>query len=81
VPVANKTIENNFLAGGGYTIYGGTALGNPTSNIVIKNNRFGQLYYPLGGEYGPVAYFNSAGTGNVWSGNTWDTTGQAISAP
>ena len=23
VPVANKTIENNFLAGGGYSIYGG----------------------------------------------------------
>ena len=45
VPVANKTVENNFLAGGSYTIYGGDALGNPTSNIVIKGNRFGQLYY------------------------------------
>jgi hypothetical protein len=44
VPVANKTIENNFLAGGSYTIYGGDALSNPTPNIVITGNRFAQLY-------------------------------------
>jgi hypothetical protein len=81
VPVANKTIEDNFLAGGGYTIYGGNANGSTTSKIVIEGNRFGQLYYPVSGQYGPVAYFNSAGTGNVWSGNSWDTTGQAIPAP
>jgi hypothetical protein len=76
-PVANKTIENNLLAGGSYAIYGGDSLGNATSNIVIEGNRFGQLYYPLSGEYGPVAYFTTAGAGNVWSGNFWDTTGQA----
>jgi hypothetical protein len=81
VPVANKTVVNNLLAGGAYTIYGGTALGNPTSNIVIKGNRFGQLYYPLSGQWGPVAYFDSTGTGNVWSGNFWDSTGQAIPSP
>src|SRR5580704_10468801 len=40
VPVANKTVQNNFLAGGSYTIYGGDALGNPTSSIVITGNRF-----------------------------------------
>jgi hypothetical protein len=81
VPVANKTIENNFLAGGGYTIYGGDALGNPTSNIVIKGNRFGQLYYAKSGQYGSVSYFDPTGTGNVWSGNSWDTTGQTIPSP
>ena len=81
VPVANATIQDNLLAGGGYAIYGGTGLGNTTSNIVIKNNRFGQLYYPKSGQFGPVAYFASAGKGNVWSGNVWDTTGQAIAAP
>jgi Right handed beta helix region len=81
VPVANKTVENNFLAGGGYTIYGGDALANPTSNIVIKGNRFGQLYYRTSGQYGPGAYFNAAATGNVWSGNTWDTTGAAVPSP
>jgi hypothetical protein len=79
-PVANKSITNNFLAGGSYTIYAGAASGSPTSKIVITGNRFGQHYYAKSGQYGPVAYFG-AGTGNAWSGNTWDTTGQAISAP
>ena len=81
MPVANETIQNNFLAGGGYAIYGGTNLGNTTSNIVIKGNRFGQLYYPKSGQFGPVAYFDSAGKGNVWSGNIWDSTGLAIATP
>jgi hypothetical protein len=80
-PVTNKTIENNFLAGGGYAIYGGDEKGNTTSNIVITGNRFGQLYYSKGGQFGPVAFFNPAGTDNTWSGNSWDTTGQAIPAP
>ena len=59
----------------------GAGLGNTTSNIVIKGNRFGQLYFPKSGQFGPVAYFASAGKGNVWSGNIWDTTGQAIASP
>ncbi len=78
VPVANKTIENNFLAGGGYAIYAGADLGTTTSNILIEGNRFGQLYYPKSGQFGPVTYFDPAGTGNVWSGNSWDTTGQTV---
>jgi len=81
VPVANKTVEGNFLAGGSYTLYGGTAPNNTTSNIVIKNNRFGQQYHPTGGQYGPIAYFNPTSPGNSWSGNFWDTTGQTIAAP
>ena len=81
VPVANKTVENNFLAGGGYSIYGGTSPANPTSHIVIEGNRFGQQYYPLGGQWGPVAYFAPTGTGNTWSGNFWDTTAKAIPSP
>jgi hypothetical protein len=80
-PVANKTIENNLLAGGSYTIYGGDSLGNITSDIVVDNNRFGQTYYSTGGQYGPVAYFASAGIGNVWADNYWDTTGQTVPSP
>ena len=80
-PVANKTIKNNILAGGSYTIYGGAASGSPTTNIIITGNRFGQLYYAKSGQYGPVYYYNSAGMGNTWSGNSWDTTGQTIPAP
>jgi hypothetical protein len=74
-PVANKTVENNFIAGGGYVIYGGDSLGNTTSNIVVTGNRFGQQYYTTSGQYGPDAYYSSTGTGNTWSGNIWDTTG------
>ena len=79
-PVANKSVTNNFLAGGSYTIYGGAASGSPTSKIVITGNRFSQRYYAKSGQYGPIVYFG-AGTGNSWSGNIWDTTGQAIPAP
>jgi hypothetical protein len=69
--VANKIVVDNLLAGGGYPIYGGDSKGNPTSNIVIVDNEFGQLYYPRSGQFGPVAYFDPSGTGNVWSGNVW----------
>lgn len=80
-PVANKTITGNLLAGGGFTIYGGDSLGNTTSSITIQNNRFAQLYYPTTGQFGPVAYYQANGTGNTWTGNTSDTTGQPITAP
>jgi hypothetical protein len=82
VAVANKTIENNFLAGGGYSIYGGDGPStNPTSDIVIKNNRFGQQYFAKGGQFGAVAYYDHTGSGNSWTSNIWDTTGQAIPSP
>ncbi len=74
--IANKTITGNLLAGGGYSIYGGSSQGNTTSNITITGNRFSTQYFALGGLYGPAAYYNPAGTGNTWTANTWDTTGQ-----
>jgi hypothetical protein len=69
--VANKIVVDNMLVGGGYSIYGGGARNDRTSNIVIEDNQFGRLFYPRGGQYGPVAYFDPSGTGNVWSGNVW----------
>ncbi len=69
--VVNKIVVDNLLAGGGYSIYGGNARNDPTSNIVIEDNEFGQLYYPKSGQFGPVAFFDPTGTGNVWSGNVW----------
>ena len=80
---ANRAVTNNLLAGAGYSIYGGntkTANG-PTSNIVVTGNVFATNYFPTGGTYGPVAYFNSSGQGNVWSNNTWDTTGAIVPSP
>jgi hypothetical protein len=80
-PVSNKTIENNLLAGGDYPIYGGTAFSHTTTNILIENNRFGQVFYRTSGQFGPVAYFSSTQSGNVWSGNVWDATGTAVPSP
>jgi hypothetical protein len=75
----NRVISNNLLAGGGYSIYGGAnSGGQPTSNIKITNNRISTVYYPKGGYYGPLAAFDSSGSGNVWSGNVWDSTGASI---
>ncbi len=80
-PVGNKVVERNLLGGGAYAVYGGATHGNTTSGIVIKNNVFSQLYFPKSGLWGPVAYFDTAGAGNVWTGNTWDTTGDTVPAP
>ncbi len=79
-PVANKIIEDNLLAGGGYPIYGGNAFGHRTYHIVIKDNRFAQAFYPRSGQFGPIAYFTPRSPGNVWTGNVWDGLGprQAI---
>lgn len=75
----NKTISNNLLAGGGYTIYGGAnAGGQQTSNIKIVGNRISRLYFPNGGSFGPLAAFDQNGPGNVFTGNVWDDTGITI---
>jgi hypothetical protein len=71
---ANRLITDNLVAGGGYTIYGGdNQRFGKTSNIKITNNRFSTLYYPNGGSYGPIAAFDASGSGNLLSGNYWDS--------
>jgi hypothetical protein len=71
---ANRLITDNLVAGGGYTIYGGdNERFGKTSNIKITNNRFSTLYFPNGGSYGPIAAFDSSGSGNLLSGNYWDS--------
>jgi hypothetical protein len=79
---ANRAITNNLLAGGAYAIYGGANTGGQqTSNIVVTGNKISNIYYPKGGAYGPVAYFDPNGPGNSWSGNVWDATGQTVPSP
>jgi hypothetical protein len=90
---ANKTINDNLLAGGAYTIYGGGPNGACTSyngtsgcygsseNVVITNNRFSPMYFPDVGTFGPVAAFDEVAPGNVWSGNVWDNTNRKLAAP
>ncbi len=80
---ANRTVTNNLLAGGSYSIYAGNTrpANGPTAQIVITGNVIAKNYFATGGAYGPVVYFNSSGQGNVFNNNTWDTTGASISAP
>lgn len=74
----SAVIENNLLAGGGYTIYGGAGKYGKSSNIRIVNNKFSRQVYPKGGNFGPVAYWDGDGSGNVWQGNTWLDTGEPV---
>lgn len=74
---ANRTIENNLLAGGGYTVYGGDGGYCTSHDIVIRNNRFSRMYFPNSGYYGPLAHLDN-GPGNAFTGNVWDDTGAAL---
>lgn len=69
-PQANRTITNNLLGGGGYTFYGAGGASVAPKNIVFTGNQFTTRYFPNSGSFGPVAHWQ-AGTGNVWSNNTW----------
>ena len=75
---ANRTITNNLIAGGGYTLYAGSGTSGTTHNIIVTGNRFSRLYYPNGGSYGPATAYDTNGTGNTWTNNTWDTSGGSV---
>jgi hypothetical protein len=79
----NVLVQDNLMAGGGYTIYGGSTGSGctvpcSTSDIRIVDNRFSRLYFPSSGYYGPVAAYNSEDPGNQLSGNVWDDTGLTL---
>lgn len=65
-PVTRTVVDDNWLAGGAYTLYAG---GKDSTGIEITDNVFSPQYYPNGGKYGAVAYWNPTGRGNVWRGN------------
>jgi hypothetical protein len=78
------TISDNLLAGGGYTLYGGTSCttgecGAVKGPFTVTGNRFSDKYYPESGYYGVGAYFDAAVT--TWSGNFWDSTLETIPEP
>ena len=74
----DAVIENNLLAGGGYAVYGGAGKMGKSSNIKVTGNHFSREVYPNGGQYGPVAYWDADGPGNVWQGNVWADTGKPV---
>lgn len=79
---ANRVIDDNLLAGGGYTIYAGANRGleSTATNIKVTNNRISPKFYPQGGHFGYATAYTIGG-GNAWSGNVWDDTGRSIPQP
>ncbi len=75
--VANCVVDDNWLAGGAYSLYGG---GTGANGIQVTDNVFSTEYFPGAGVYGPVAYWNAGGRGNLWSGNRMSD-GTALAPP
>jgi PKD domain-containing protein len=75
------TIDDNLLAGGNFTIYGGGSGsgGQILGPVTVRGNRFSRKYDANGGYYGVASYFNDAVT--TWSGNVWDETLAPVEGP
>jgi hypothetical protein len=74
-------VQNNLLAGGGYTVYGGKGKYGTPYNIRFVGNVFSRRYYPKGGSFGWGATWDGSGRGNVWQGNVWQETGKPVPEP
>lgn len=66
--IHDVTIEDNWLAGGSFTLYGG---GTDAKNIRVFNNKFSTEITPIGGQYGPISYWSTKNLDNSWSCNIW----------
>ncbi|MFJ3725210.1 hypothetical protein ACIPYQ_21930 [Streptomyces sp. NPDC090045] len=64
--VRNVTVDNNWIAGGAYALYGGST---GATGIKVTDNVFSTQYHPASGGYGVVAHWNHGGAGNVWRNN------------
>jgi hypothetical protein len=77
-PASHVTFRYNWVAGGGYTIYGG--LGGGVGNaITVDSNVFSRQFFPNVGFYGLAAYWDNA-NGNTWTNNKYDN-GTAVPSP
>ncbi|MEU1385877.1 MULTISPECIES: hypothetical protein [unclassified Nonomuraea] len=74
----NVTVQGNFLAGGGWSLYAGAGRKGLSSNIKVIDNVFSRKVWPKGGYAGPVSYWDANGPGNVWKGNSWEGGGASI---
>ncbi len=77
-PISNGDIliEDNWLAGGGWALYGG-APAVPRSEIV-RNNIFERRFFAGSGQFGPVAYLPA---NIVWQNNTYDNGVAIVGTP
>jgi hypothetical protein len=68
-------VEDCYLSGGGWTLYGGAHhtrhQPGSTRGVVIRGNVFGRDVFPRGGHFGPVTGFDASGPGNQWTANRW----------
>ncbi|MEV7521442.1 hypothetical protein [Streptomyces sp. NPDC091371] len=64
--VRNVTVDDNWIAGGAYALYGGST---GATGIKVTDNVFSTQYHPHSGGYGVVAHWNHGGAGNVWRNN------------
>ena len=67
-------IEDNYLSGGGWVIYGAATAKPPdilpARDVHVTNNIFGRDYAPKSGTFGPIADWDgSLATGNIWRNN------------
>jgi hypothetical protein len=74
-PISDVVVQDNLLAGGGYSLYAGTDEGGPARALRVTGNRFSREYFPRGGYYGPATSSEGAA---VWSGNAWADTGETV---
>ncbi|MEV8513114.1 hypothetical protein [Dactylosporangium sp. NPDC051484] len=76
--ISDVIADSNFLGANtasSYCLYAGDTTSKPyprANNVHIINNVFQIGTNRKCGGYGPVSGFNTNGTGNVWSNNTWE---------
>jgi hypothetical protein len=75
--IRNVTIQDNLMAGGGYTLY---CSGSPTYPPVggtetVTGNRFARSFFSKGGQWGPTTGCETATT---YNNNIWDDTGTPV---
>jgi len=74
-------VKDNYLGGGGYTVYAGMNAGKPSSsvqNMVLTGNVITTQWWPRGGSFGPIAAEPAWGSfGNLKSNNTFTPSGQS----
>ena len=74
-------VRDNFLGGGGYTVYAGMNAGKAVTSVqrmVLSGNQITTQWWTRGGSYGPVTAEPAWGSyGNVKSNNKFAESGQA----
>ena len=77
-PLHGALVQNNLFranVGAASCTYGGFNPSNASDHIVYTGNVFERGTNSKCAAYGAVTSFDSGGTGNIWSDNTWDTGG------